>query len=75
MLCQGSFPHLTRLNATWDLQQIPVEALTNSVNIVFQGNQCSLSQLNGKRLTAQGTLLVSGLEQADCFGLKLTVWL
>lgn len=63
-LCQHGSPHLTRLNARWDLQQIPAEALTNSVNIVFQGNQCSLSQLNGKRLTAQGTLLVSSLEQA-----------
>lgn len=61
-LCQHSSPHLTRLNIPRDLQQIPAEALTNSVNIVFQGNQCSLSQLNGKRLTAQGTSLVSSLE-------------
>lgn len=60
-VCQHSSPLLTRLNARWDLQQIPAEALTNSVNIVFQGNWCSLSQLNGKRLTAQGTSLVSGL--------------
>lgn len=41
--CWGSFLHLTTLNASWDLQQIPVEALPDSVNIVFQGNQCSLS--------------------------------
>lgn len=68
--CQHGSPHLTRLN--WDLQQIPAEALTNSVNIVFQGNQRGLSQLNGERLTAQGTSLVSNLEQA---GLKLPVWL
>lgn len=54
-MCHRGFLHLTTFSVSWDLQQIPVEALTNSVNIVFQGKQRSLSHLHGRRLTAQGT--------------------
>lgn len=67
----GWLPPLTGLNAAWDLQQIPAEALTNSVNIVFQGNQCSLSPLKGQEINSSGHFVTVELGIGWLFGFEI----